>query len=464
MGTVPYNIIKACIFHYRNPTGNPLAIYQENARSYDETPFDQIKGQRQTTGLIAQTAVMQVGTVDDQGVLYKATQPGKLTDGFLGKDGKPCHNVYQTLAESCATNLDRMCAGQRPITERVEVDGWEKLVLGPYEWITYGEYFNVVESFGAGLVSRIPTYSKGDTIVIYADTQRAWMQAAYGAWRQGAIVGTIYATLGEEGALFGLNQSRCKIVVADGKLLKILGKIAKQFTTVKDVIAIQPPDDSSRQALEAAGVTIYLMDDVLKAGAENPNPPTPAEPDDVAVLMYTSGTTGAPKGVLITHKAIMAVMGSTSSPNSAVRFNGRPMIRPGAVYLAYLPLAHIMELAVEITLFSQVRTPGACSVHAADSRVRDTLRAHPSHAPRPPTGAGRDPGLRHDRHCDGDGAQDGAACRAEGRCGRAQADDVRRRARGARQGLRGGAVQVRQSRRLEDHLCLQGPRERQAAL
>ena len=71
--------------------------------------------------------------------------------------------------------------------------------------------------------------TKGDTLVIYADTQQAWMMACYGAWRQGLVVGTIYATLGEEGALFGINQSKCKAVVADGKLLKVLGNIATEI-------------------------------------------------------------------------------------------------------------------------------------------------------------------------------------------------------------------------------------------
>jgi long-chain acyl-CoA synthetase len=48
------------------------------------------------------------------------------------------------------------------------------------------------------------------------------MQCAFGCWRQGLCVGTIYSTLGEDGALFGLNQSEAKVVIADGKLLKVL--------------------------------------------------------------------------------------------------------------------------------------------------------------------------------------------------------------------------------------------------
>ena len=106
----------------------------------------------------------------------------------------------ETLQKSAQKNPGKRAAGQRPVVDRQMVDGFEKLVMGPYSWQTYAEYIAAVDSFGSGLAKSM-NFSKGDTIVIYADTQRAWMQCAYGAWRQGLVVGTIYATLGEEGAV-----------------------------------------------------------------------------------------------------------------------------------------------------------------------------------------------------------------------------------------------------------------------
>ncbi len=76
--------------------------------------------------------------------------------------------------------------------------------------------------------------------------------------------------------------------------------------------------------------------------------------DGMQVLMYTSGTTGNPKGVLITHKNIASLVAATHSPTSALG----SYIKPGYRYLAYLPLAHIMELAVEVALFSAGFTIG----------------------------------------------------------------------------------------------------------
>jgi len=295
------------------------------------------------------TLVGPTGTVDENGVMWKSTRVGSFVDGYKG-----CKNLYSTLAMSARANLTAKTAGLRPVVKRSHTeDGFEKLVLGDYEWMTYGDYFNEVEAIGAGLAKALPI-SAGDTVVIYADTQRAWMQAAYGCWRQGLVVGTIYATLGEEGALYGINQSKCKAVVADGKLLKILAKICTKFTTLKDIVAIDTPDEKSTDALAKAGLTVHLLDDLKKKGLEAPVEPYAGGAEtDTAVLMYTSGTTGNPKGVLISHKAVLAIIGATASDTGPVSYNGKKFIRRGAVYLAYLPLAHIMELAVELTLFAE---------------------------------------------------------------------------------------------------------------
>ena len=214
-----------------------------------------------------------------QGILWKTgATPGTFLGPYAGAD-----NLYTTLKTSAAKHLSKLAAGSREVTSTTMVDGFEKYTMGEYEWMTYGDYFQTVENLGSGIAKTIPALKSGETIVIYAETQRAWMIAAYAAWRQvpaerppsppppppslnplltlahpcpqrsdvrrplatrpaaeppaprlqGFVVGTIYATLGDEGALFGLNQSKCKAVFADSKLLKVLAKIAGKLTTVK---------------------------------------------------------------------------------------------------------------------------------------------------------------------------------------------------------------------------------------
>ena len=65
-------------------------------------------------------------------------------------------------------------------------------------------------------------------------------------------------TLGEEGALFGINQSRCKVVIADAKLLKVLVKIAGQLKHLKDVITITEPSAKAVESLKKVGMNIQV--------------------------------------------------------------------------------------------------------------------------------------------------------------------------------------------------------------
>jgi long-subunit acyl-CoA synthetase (AMP-forming) len=53
-------------------------------------------------------------------------------------------------------------------------------------------------------------------------------------------------------------------------------------------------------------LTITTYDDLLKSGKEHPVDPVPPKPEDLACIMYTSGTTGPPKGVVITHKNVIS--------------------------------------------------------------------------------------------------------------------------------------------------------------
>ncbi|KAG2701111.1 hypothetical protein I3843_06G029000 [Carya illinoinensis] len=252
-----------------------------------------------------------------------------------------------TLAElfehSCEQYRDKYLLGTRELISReVEVteDGrsFEKLHLGDYEWLTYGRAFEAVCNFASGLAQL--GHRKEERAAIFADTREEWFIALQGCFRRNVTVVTIYASLGEEALCHSLNETEVTTVICGCKELKKLIEISEQLDTVKRVICMDDEIPSNASYVEQSkSWTITSFGDVESLGRENPVDADLPLPADIAVIMYTSGSTGLPKGVMMTHANVLATVSAVMT------------IVPGLgskdIYMAYLPMAHILELAAE---------------------------------------------------------------------------------------------------------------------
>ncbi|CAL1412449.1 unnamed protein product [Linum trigynum] len=252
-----------------------------------------------------------------------------------------------TLAElfesACKRHGNKNLLGTRKlISSEVQVSGdgrsFEKLHLGEYEWLTYAAVFQRVSTFGSGLAQL--GHLRDERVAIFADTRAEWFIALQGCFRRNVTVVTIYSSLGEEALCHSLNETEVTTVICGSKELKKLVEISGQLDTVKRLICMDDDVPSVASPLEQSGRwTVKSMTSVEKLGQDNPTGLDLPLPGDVAVIMYTSGSTGLPKGVMMTHANVLAVV-------SAVR-TIVPGLESNDVYLAYLPLAHILELAAE---------------------------------------------------------------------------------------------------------------------
>lgn len=167
---------------------------------------------------------------------------------------------------------------------------------------------------------------------------------AHGASSQTMPIVTAYDTLGEEGLRHSLLQTESKAIFLDPSLLSTLGRCLKDAKSIKYVIynVNEEPKKGDLEKLQSEypDLKVLSFEELRQAGESNMVDPVPPTPDDLACIMYTSGSTGPPKGVLIRHKSVIAAM-------AGVQTIIGPYISPGESLLTYLPQAHILEFVFE---------------------------------------------------------------------------------------------------------------------
>jgi len=271
----------------------------------------------------------------------------RVKDSDLISDYNGHKTLYDAFQDAVEKNKDRNCLGYRPLikdhTEVKEVKGkkknWVFPELGPYKWQTYATVSKRVDALGTALIAS--GLKEKQHLAIYMDTRAEWTLAAQAAFTQNIIVMTAYANLGEEALVHSLTQAECTHVLTSGDLLDTLSELLPKLPNLSYIVYCdaQKVDKETLDGFEQRGVKTIPFEEFEALGRKKVIPHNPPKPDDIAILMYTSGTTGMPKGVLCTHANCMAAIGAVLSMYE---------LQPGDVHLSYLPLAHILAFVVEM--------------------------------------------------------------------------------------------------------------------
>jgi len=214
----------------------------------------------------------------------------------------------------------------------------------------------------------------GDRIAILSENRPEWPTADIASLLLGAVTVPLYTTLTPEQTAFALNDSGCRIIFlsSEQQLRKILSILSK--TQIEKVVVMDEVEFKGDLATFADKCVI--MSGLAPQGPESPDVKLDAEiefraravgPDDLATIVYTSGTTGASKGAMLTHGNIAS--------NISCSLLGFDM-RPGLISISFLPLCHITARHVDFAMLYHGVTLAYCPF--LDQLPASLLQVRPS--------------------------------------------------------------------------------------
>jgi long-chain acyl-CoA synthetase len=221
---------------------------------------------------------------------------------------------------------------------------------GDYADLTYDAVRDVIRHLAAGF--RELGVTADDRVGIFADTRMEWAHCDFGVLAAGGVVATVYSGSSEEQTAYLLGDAGAEgVVVENGDLLHRVLAVEEELDLSFVVVMDQPPDGSGAAGALRDRDDIYTLGDLHRLGAEAFDETTyqgwldERDPGDLASLVYTSGTTGQPTGVRLTHGNFRANVNQCYR-----RFGPRPerdpdvpATTPDSVALSFLPLAHVFE-------------------------------------------------------------------------------------------------------------------------
>jgi long-chain acyl-CoA synthetase len=234
-----------------------------------------------------------------------------------------------------------------------------------HEW-SFAELGTAVRELARGLAAL--GLERGDKVALLAETRPEWTLSDGALLAAGCTVVPVYHTNSPEECRYVIEHSGARAIVCEdaGQLEKVEA-VRAQLPALEHVITIEP-----------TGRTPTLDDIRARAGEVDPDLPAArgrgASRDDVATIVYTSGTTGPPKGCMLTHGNVLSTMEA---------YVTQVNLKAPATLFMFLPLAHALARVVQMV---SIEVGATLAFWGGDARrlVDDVAAAKPTHFPSVP--------------------------------------------------------------------------------
>ncbi|KAL4093674.1 hypothetical protein PRIC1_011106 [Phytophthora ramorum] len=276
---------------------------------------------------------------------------------------KPHMTLYTSLLDRAKVD-----DGSRPMFGSRPVDPKTGVAVGNYEWCTFSQFLDHVNETAAGMKHALGL-ERQDMVGVFSRSMYEWTLVEQSCNRMAYTLVPLYDTLGPRTVPYILNHTEMRVVFCAKPQTATLLNCLRECPHLKTIVQYESALDEEQVAqAEALGVKIWALDDVVKIGRDRPAEAEPPKPDDLSTICYTSGTTGTPKGVLVTHANFVSAVNAY-----------RPMIQANRddVYFSFLPLPHVAERFLHAMMITEGAAIGF--YHGSVAKVLDDVQAlHPT--------------------------------------------------------------------------------------
>ncbi|KAI3493400.1 hypothetical protein L1887_41789 [Cichorium endivia] len=250
-----------------------------------------------------------------------------LTDGV-----NSCWDVFRLSVEKHPNN--------QMLGEREIIDG----KAGKYVWLTYKEVYDTVLNVGESICSR--GIEKGARCGIYGINCTNWVVSMQACNAHGLHCVPLYDTLGAGAVKYIICHAEISIIFAEkSKISEVLKTFPDTGKYLKTLVSFSTVTNDQKLQAEKCGLEIYSWEEFLQLSKQmKDRVELPLKlRSDICTIMYTSGTTGEPKGVMITNQSILSILSGVNHHLDSMSEE----FQVSDVFFSYLPLAHIFDRVIE---------------------------------------------------------------------------------------------------------------------
>lgn len=272
------------------------------------------------------------------GIEGGARRGAVLTDNnLLSYYFEDAKTLYEAFQRGVQISGDGDCLGYRKRKQ-------------PYQWLSYKQVSDRTKYLGSGLLQKGCQPSSNQFIGIFAQNRPEWIIAEYACYTYSMVAVPLYDTLGPEAIVYIVNKADITVVICDTPAkAEVLLKNSEEKKTpgLKIIILMDLFDKELKDRGAKVGIEILSLQEVEELGKNNTKEPVPPKPEDLSVVCFTSGTTGNPKGAMLTHQNVV------SNAAAFLRCTENTVeITSSDIVISYLPLAHMFERVVQAVVYS----------------------------------------------------------------------------------------------------------------